>query len=65
MNAISTHPRGRAKALTPESADFPTRSYDLVKEFVVALVAVTALTLVLAGIFSSPDGQPVTMRSWA
>lgn len=65
MNAITTHPRGRTRALTRESADFPTRSYDLVKEFVVALAVVTALTLVLAGIFSSPDGQPVTMRSWA
>jgi hypothetical protein len=43
----------------------PTRPYDLVKEFVVALVAVSLLTVLLAALFSSPDEQPVTLSSWA
>ncbi|BEP14954.1 hypothetical protein acdb102_32650 [Acidothermaceae bacterium B102] len=43
----------------------PTRRYDLVKEFVVALVVVTLVTAVLAGIFSSPDDKEVTLAGWA
>ena len=50
---------------TPDSHDYPTRSYDLVKEFVVALVVMTGLSLVLAGIFSSPDLPAITMSGWA
>jgi hypothetical protein len=42
-----------------------TRSYDLVKEAVIALVAVTLLTLLLAALFSSPDVKPVTISEWA
>ncbi|HUK43926.1 MAG TPA: hypothetical protein VLV28_01400 [Gaiellaceae bacterium] len=41
------------------------RRYDLVKEAVIALVAVTGLTLVLAAVFSSPDVKPVTIAQWA
>jgi hypothetical protein len=50
---------------TPDSHDFPTRSYDLVKEFVIALVVVVVLTGALAAIFSSPDEKSVTMSTWA
>ena len=39
--------------------------FDLVKEFVVALVAVAVLVTVLAVVFSSPDDKPVTVRSWS
>jgi hypothetical protein len=39
--------------------------YDLVKEFVVALGVVTALTVVLTILFSSPDDRPVTIQQWA
>ena len=46
---------------TPDSHDYPTRSYDLVKEFVIALALITGLSLVLAGIFSSPDDPAITM----
>jgi len=42
-----------------------TREYDLVKEFVVALVVVAFLAGALAAVFSSPDERPVTMSSWA
>ena len=37
---------------TPDAHDYPTRRYDLVKEFVIALVIMTGLSLKLAGIFS-------------
>jgi hypothetical protein len=50
---------------TPDAHDFPTRPYDLVKEFVLALVAVSLLTIGLAAAFSSPDETAITMRSWA
>ncbi len=50
---------------TPDSHDYPTRSYDLVKEFVIALALMTGLSLVLAGIFSSPDDPAITMSGWA
>src|SRR5213075_3003542 len=51
--------------LTADSHAFPTRPYDLVKEFVVALVAMTLLTAVLAAVFSSPDDKAITMARWA
>jgi len=50
---------------TPDSHDFPTRRYDLVKEFVIALVVVLVASLGLAAIFSSPDEKPITMSAWA
>jgi hypothetical protein len=39
--------------------------YDLIKEAVVALVAVGLLTVLLSALFSSPDEKPVTVSSWA
>ena len=50
---------------TPDSHDFDTRPWDLVKEFVIALLAITLLTVVLAAVFSSPDENSITMRTWA
>jgi len=41
------------------------RDYDLVKEFVVALVVVTLLTVTLAALFSSPDVKQITLGGWA
>jgi hypothetical protein len=41
------------------------RPYDLVKEFVIALVVVGMLTAVLAGVFSSPDKRAVTIAQWS
>jgi hypothetical protein len=41
------------------------RRYDLVKEAVIALIAVVLLTALLSAIFSSPDVKPVTVSSWA
>ncbi|HEX5510517.1 MAG TPA: hypothetical protein VFX41_02280, partial [Actinomycetales bacterium] len=50
---------------TPDSHDFPTRPYDLVKEFLVALLVMTVLTVVLAAVFSSPDEPGISLRAWA
>jgi hypothetical protein len=50
---------------TPDSHLFPTRPYDLVREFVIALVVVLGLTLALAAVFSSPDTKAITLSDWA
>src|SRR5215467_2399652 len=41
-----------------------TRRYDILKEGAVATLVVGALTLVMAGVLSSPDVPPVTMQTW-
>ena len=41
------------------------RPYDLVKEFLIALLVVMVLVMGLAVVFSSPDEKPVTVKSWA
>lgn len=43
----------------------PKRPYDLVKEFVIALVVVSVLVGACAAIFSSPDERAVTLQDWA
>jgi len=45
--------------------DGPLREYDLVKEFVIALIVVGLLALTLAAVLSSPDEKALTMQSWA
>ena len=50
---------------TPDSHGFPTRPYDLVKEFVLALVGVSLLTIVLGAVFGSPDEKAMTIQDWA
>jgi hypothetical protein len=62
---MTTLRAARRKHETPDSHDYPTRSYDLVKEFTVALVIMTGLSLVLAAVFSSPDDKAITMSGWA
>ncbi|HEX2857400.1 MAG TPA: hypothetical protein VHO26_07985 [Propionibacteriaceae bacterium] len=54
-----------ARIVTPDSHDFPTRRYDLVKEFVVALVVMALLVVVFAVAVGSPDEKAITMKSWA
>jgi len=41
------------------------REYDLFKEGTIAVIIVTALTLVLAGVIGSPDEPSITLQSWA
>jgi Cytochrome b(N-terminal)/b6/petB len=43
----------------------PVRRYDILKEATVATVIVGVLTLVMAGVLSSPDVPPVSMKTWA
>ncbi|HEX9122867.1 MAG TPA: hypothetical protein VF984_05845 [Actinomycetota bacterium] len=43
----------------------PTRPYDLVKEFAIALLVVVLLTVLLAALFSSPDEPQITLSHWA
>ncbi len=57
-HAMHTHP-------TPDSHLFPTRPYDLVKEFLVALLVMSVLTAVLAAVFSSPDEKAISLQGWA
>ncbi|HSY16335.1 MAG TPA: hypothetical protein VK816_10130, partial [Jatrophihabitantaceae bacterium] len=57
--------RRRHHDTTPDSHLFPTRPYDLVKEFVIALVVIGALTVLLAAVFSSPDHKALTLKNWA
>jgi hypothetical protein len=55
----------RGRRSTPDTHLFPTRRYDLVKEFVIAVVVIGALTVVLAAVFSSPDRKAITLADWA
>jgi len=41
------------------------RPYDLVKEFVIALVAVVVLVFACSSIFGSPDERAITLQDWA
>jgi hypothetical protein len=60
-------PRPKGSRNEPGSGKWrgPTREYDLLKEFTVALVVVALLTTVLAVLFSSPDEHAITLQSWA
>ena len=62
--AVSRRPGARRDS-TPDAHLFATRPYDLIKEFVVALIVVGVLTGLLAAIPSSPDRTAVSLSSWA
>ena len=62
---MSTRARRRHAAPTADSHTFPTRRYDLVKEFVLALVGVVVLTVGLAIAFGSPDERAISLQDWA
>ena len=59
--------RRATNTTTPSATKWtgPTRDYDLVKEFVIALLAVSVLTAALAALFSSPDVKQVTLSTWS
>lgn len=63
VTTVGTHRRREDTFAQPWSG--PKRSYDLVKEFVVALVVVAVLTAILSAIFSSPDEKQLTIGQWA
>ena len=63
---MSTSTRRRRRGDdTPDSHLFPTRSYDLVREFVIALVLMLLASLLLAAVFSSPDRKAISLKVWA
>jgi hypothetical protein len=66
MTAVRV-PRSERRGATwaPDSHAFPTRRYDLVKEFVVALGVILVLTVVAALVFSSPDEPAISLQQWA
>jgi len=43
----------------------PYKPYDLVKEVVMAIIGVAALSILLAILFSSPDEKPSTIAQWS
>ncbi len=62
------HGKAEKKALKlAEAADWrgPNRRYDILKEGVTAFALVLLLTVLLAGLLSSPDEPPVTVATWA
>src|SRR6266436_5903514 len=64
-----SRPRGLVARRTAAKADRvawrgPTRRYDILKEGTIATVVILALTFGLAGLLSSPNVPPVTVRSW-
>ncbi|HEY4461877.1 MAG TPA: cytochrome b N-terminal domain-containing protein [Streptosporangiaceae bacterium] len=65
----TTRPRGLRARRAARAADAaawrgPTRRYDILKEGTIAGVVVLALTFGLAGLLSSPNVPPVTVKSW-
>jgi len=57
--------RGSARAADAAEWRGPKRRYDLVREAAAATAVVLAATVALAGLLSSPDVAPVTIRTWA
>jgi len=58
---------GRKAAAAADSGPWrgPTKRYDILKEATIATAIATALVFILAGVLSSPDVPPVSVRSWA
>lgn len=65
---MSTHtaaPRAKGNDLASRDWKGPWRRYDIIKEGVIAVVVVSILTVLLAGLFGSPDEPPLTFQGWA
>ena len=69
MSTTGTATAGRARRFRPdrdvEEWHGRYEPYDIVKEFLLALLVVTILVVGLAVVFSSPDDKPVTVQSWS
>jgi len=57
--------RNKGADIPAEEWKGPWRRYDILKEGVVAIVVVAILTVLMAGIFSSPDEPQLTFKAWA
>ncbi len=60
-----TAPASATRSAGPPRWTGPKHPYDLVKEFVIALLVVGVLGIVLALVLSSPDEKGVTLQQWA
>ena len=61
--------RGRAARREAAAADAapwrgPTRRYDILKEGTIAVVIVGVLTVIMAGVLSSPDDPSLSIKTW-
>ena len=61
--------RGRAARREAAAADAapwrgPNRRYDILKEGTIAVVIVSALTAIMAGVLSSPDVPSLSIKTW-
>src|SRR5262249_22489828 len=58
---------GRQAAKEADAAPWRgrTRRYDILKEATIATAIATGLVVICAGVLSSPDVPPVSVRSWA
>ncbi|HET6874980.1 MAG TPA: hypothetical protein VFH70_09390 [Acidimicrobiales bacterium] len=65
MTATTTVDTSPTAAPVPGKWTGSTRPYDLVKEFVVAVLIVGLLAIILALVLSSPDDKGVTLQQWA
>ena len=67
--STETNPNRRGRRFNPdrdvEEWHGKYLPYDLVKEFLVALLVVVVLVVGLSVVFSSPDEKPVTVKSWS
>jgi hypothetical protein len=64
------HARGRAARKAAAAADAgpwrgPVRRYDILKEGAIAAVITGVITLVMAGVLSSPDVPSLSIKTWA
>jgi Cytochrome b(N-terminal)/b6/petB len=57
--------RKRLRAADAAPWTGPTRRYDILKEGTVAVLIVSVLVVIMAGVLSSPDVPPVTVQTWA
>ena len=59
--------RARWRAENEQAREWkgPYRSYDIVKEVVIAIVGVACICVLLTVLFSSPDDPPSTIESWS
>ena len=56
--------RTRSTDVAAEPSAGPERRYDILKEFVIALVVMAVLSVGLAVAFSSPDEKALTFKGW-
>jgi len=61
----STKPRPEVVAPAETGWTGPTRSYDLVKEFVIATLVIGLLVIGMAVLLGSPDDQAISLQGWA